>query len=99
MDRGERRKRTSAKVNQRGKMIKDYGLQGGTLYEKHRNKINNSLGYMRTGNVSHYVSVGFNPKTKPHSYGKAKNLSKRDLNTEYNYIQQLIELKKQRGDN
>lgn len=60
----ERRNLTKRKLQQRAKMIKDYGLQGGSLYDKHTQKIENSLGYMRDGNVSHFVKVGFRKYTK-----------------------------------
>ena len=46
------------------------GMQGGTLYAKHRDKVTNSLGYMRDGNVSHYVSVGY---TKKYDRNKLRN--------------------------
>ena len=48
-------------------MMRDYGKQGGLIYERHRQRIDQSLGYMRDGNVSHYVSVGFRPKTRSES--------------------------------
>ena len=68
-------------------MMQAHGQQGGHLYEKHRRKIDSSLGYMRDGNVSHYVAVGFRPKTKdrdrygpeklgPDLYAEGKQVSK-----------------------
>lgn len=57
MTRQERRRRTKVKLQQRERMIRDYGLQQGTLYAAHREKIQTSLGYMKTGNVRHYVAV------------------------------------------
>jgi hypothetical protein len=46
------------KMRKRSQMMRDYGKQGGLIYERHRQKIDQSLGYLRDGNVSHYVSVG-----------------------------------------
>lgn len=90
MTRDERRRRTKNKQIQREQMIDDFGLNGGLLYERHQEKIKNSSGYMRDGNVSHYVQVGRNPKTKTKDayasyghkggYGKATNYSKHDQN-------------------
>lgn len=83
MNRSERRYRTECKILHRANIMKWLGLQGGTLYEKHRKKIKNSLGYMRDGNVSHYVQCGFSKKTKNSSkrrtYGSSYNYSKHDL--------------------
>ena len=45
-------------MRKRSQMMRDYGKQGGLIYERHRQKIDQSLGYMRDGSVSHYVSVG-----------------------------------------
>ena len=70
-------------MRRRGEMMRAHGQQGGLLYEKHRWKIDRSLGYMRDGNVSHYVSVGFRPKTKDRDrYGPARWLSRRDTRLE-----------------
>lgn len=54
---------TKRKLNQRKRLIEAYGLQQGTLYEKHREKISKSLGYMRDGNVRHFVAVRPRRKT------------------------------------
>ncbi len=43
------------------------GQQGGMVYEKHIKKINQSLGYMRDGNVTHFVQAGFRQKTRDRS--------------------------------
>jgi hypothetical protein len=79
--RNERRDLTERKLKQRERMKNDLGLQGGTLYEKHREKVENSLGYMRDGNVSHYVSCGFGAKTKNKNteYGARHNYSPHDI--------------------
>lgn len=60
----ERRSRTRRKVKQRERMAKDFGLNGGTVFEKHRAKVRKSSGYMKDGNVSHYVSTKASRKTK-----------------------------------
>ena len=78
-----RREAVARKMRRRSEMMRAHGQQGGLLYEKHRRKIERSLGYMREGNVSHYVSVGFRPKTKDRDrYGPAKRLSRRDTRLE-----------------
>ena len=78
-----RRETAVRKMRQRSKMMRDHGKQGGLIYERHRQKIDQSLGYMRDGNVSHYVSVGFRPKTKDRNrYGPARRLSRHDARIE-----------------
>lgn len=79
--RAERRNLTKRKLKQREKMKKDLGVQGGSLYEKHVEKVDKSLGYMRDGNVSHYVSCGFGVKTKNknNEYGARHNYSPHDV--------------------
>ena len=69
-----------------------HGQQGGLLYEKHRKKIDRSAGYMRDGSVTHYVAVGFRPKTRDHRrYGAVRILSKRDKTRADKLIHQLRE--------
>ena len=85
LSRGLARRREAAarKMRRRSKMMRDHGKQGGLIYEWYRQKIDHSLGYMRDGNVSHYVSVGFRPKTKDRNrYGPAKRLSRHDARIE-----------------
>lgn len=53
-----RRSRTERIINRRKTLAKAYGLQQGTLYSQKREKIENSYGYIRDGNVSHYICVG-----------------------------------------
>lgn len=55
--RAERREVRNKKVAKRLSMMSDFGMQGGTLYAKHRDKVQHSGGYMSKGNVSHYVAV------------------------------------------
>lgn len=64
MDRGKRRSLLYRKLVQRKRILQARGLQGGTIYEKHRRKINRSLGYIATGNVSHFASVKRSIKTR-----------------------------------
>ena len=73
-----RREATAHKLKQRGKIMRSLGQQIGSVYERHRRKIGRSLGYMRDGNVSHYVAVKPKQKTKHNPYGKAKQLSRHD---------------------
>lgn len=44
--------------------MKALGMQGGMVYEKHRAKVRRSTGYMRDGNVSHYVSTKPGQRTR-----------------------------------
>ena len=57
MERDERRRRTEAVVKRRENLLRSLGMQGGTIYEKHRRKVSRSGGYMRDGNVSHYAAI------------------------------------------
>ena len=60
-------------------MAKIHGLREGTMYEKHISKLDRSFGYMRDGNVTHYVRVGYGRKTNNRgNYGKHYNPSIRD---------------------
>ena len=77
--RNERRIKTARKLAQRVLLKKKLGLQGGCIYERHREKIEVSAGYMRTGNVSHFVSVRPTRKTRSRDrYGRVFSPSKRD---------------------
>ena len=71
MSRDERRQRTTLKLRKRQRLMAMLGLQGGCVYEKHREKIGKSIGYMRTGNVSHFVSTKPRKKTRSRDrYGR-----------------------------
>lgn len=74
MNKCERIRRTSVKLEKRKKLMDSLGMQGGTLYAKHRDKISTSLGYMRDGNVSHYVSVGYTKKYNRNKLRKHRSL-------------------------
>lgn len=79
MNRSERRAQTYQKILHRKNLMKKMGLQGGTIYERHREKIKSSAGYMRSGNVSHYVAVRPTRKTRKRGrYGKVYTPSYRD---------------------
>ena len=79
MSRNERRQRTIAKLKERVRLMTELGMQGGLLYHRHRIKIQNSAGYMRTGNVSHYVQVKKRPKTHSRDrYGSVFTPAKRE---------------------
>ena len=88
-----RREAAARKMRKRSEMMRAHGPKGGLLYEKHRRKIDRSLGYMRDGNVSHYVSVGFRTKTKDRDrYGPARRLSHRDTRLEDRTSAQMQEV-------
>lgn len=74
MNKCERIRRTRVKLKQRKRLMDNLGMQGGTLYAKHRDKVTSSLGYMRDGNVSHYVSVGYTKKYNRNKLRKHRNL-------------------------
>lgn len=74
MNRCERRYKTYIKIKQRTKLMNNLGMRGGSLYTKHREKIHNSLGYMRDGNVSHYVNAGYTKKYNRNKLRKHRNL-------------------------
>lgn len=54
---GSNRYKAERVVKKRQRLAKALGLQQGTLYAKHRKKLDVSFGYLRTGNVRHYISV------------------------------------------
>jgi len=80
MSRDERRRRTRLKLLQREHLMEKLGLQSGLIYKRHREKIQHSSGYMRTGNVSHYASVRPTRKTRSRDrYGSIYQPPKRDV--------------------
>lgn len=62
--RQERRRLTTKKLNKRKKLMKDLGLQAGTVYKRHVDKVNASTHYMHKGHITHYISCGFKRKPK-----------------------------------
>lgn len=44
------------KLNKRKRIMQDMGLRGGTLFERHVDKIEHSLGYVADGNIMHYAN-------------------------------------------
>ena len=80
--RAERRFNTERKLKYRKNLLKRFGKRDGSIFEKHRQKIDASLGYMRDGNVSHFVQCGSTKKTKNSAnkhYGPKYNWSWHDL--------------------
>ena len=79
----QRREAAARKIRRRGEMIRAHGQHGGLFYQKRGWKIDSSLGYMRDGNVSHCVAVGFRPKTNGwNRYGQARQFSRHDTRLE-----------------
>lgn len=79
MNRSERRCRVLQKLQQRKQLSNCLGLQGGLVYERHREKICHSVGYMRKGHVSHFIAVRPSRKTRSRNrYGRVINYSHRD---------------------
>lgn len=76
----ERRKFRRKKINQRKKIIKDTGYNGGLLYDRHIDKIKKSDGYLDTGNVMHYGRGSkWGEKTRDRNrYGKVTRWSYQD---------------------
>lgn len=54
-------------IERRRLLAKALGLQGGTLYAKQREKFQRSAGYIRDGNLRHFVACGV--KRKIHAKG------------------------------
>lgn len=78
--RNKRRRTTQLKLLQRKRLMGDLGLQEGCVYDRHREKIQRSCGYMRTGNVRHFVCTHPRRKTKSRDrYGSVYTPPKRDI--------------------
>ena len=93
MNRGKRRDNTDKRVKKREKLIDAFGLHGGAIYERHCKKIEKSRGYIRDGNVTHFVKCGFNEKTRDRNrYGKVLMLSHRDKQKIDECNQQVAEM-------
>ena len=58
------RKRAQEKQAQRQRLMDALGMQAGTIYARHRQKIQLSTGYMRDGNVSHFVAIKPRKRTR-----------------------------------
>lgn len=90
MNRNERRQRTMTKLKERVRLMTELGMQGGLLYHRHRMKIQSSAGYMRTGNVSHFVRVKKRPKTQSRNrYGSVFTPAKRNATKIDSMVEQL----------
>ena len=59
---------TVRRVKRRERIAKSLGMQTGTMYDKHVKKFEQSLGYVRDGNLRHYVAC--NCKRKIHAKGR-----------------------------
>lgn len=79
-NRANRRYIKNKKIQKREKLLKELGTRGGTLFEKHIDKINKSSGYMsKHGNYTHYGNKShYGPKTNSKDYGPAKRWSHKD---------------------
>ena len=82
MDTAERRRRRYKKIQQRQRIIDQSGLRGGTLYERHRQKITKNNGYLaKHGSVLHYAqgNNGASNKTRDRqSWSGTNNWSAKD---------------------
>lgn len=97
-----RRQKTENKLNQRKKLAKHFGWNGGLLYKRQREKITESTGYMRDGNVSHFVCCGGGIKTKTKNdhasyrckggYGKARHYSTNEQRQLDDFNEQVKEI-------
>lgn len=68
---GKNRYKAKLAQDRRMRLLCALGERQGTLYEKHVGKIRMSSGYMRDGNVSHYVQI--NSKYRRKNYEKQRN--------------------------
>lgn len=69
MSRADRRARTRKKLRQRERLVQIFGLNQGTVYERHREKIEHvSSGFMRDGNVTHYTGNHLGEKTRDKTF-------------------------------
>lgn len=55
------------------KLEKDLGTKGGSLYERHLEKIEKSAGYYSKGNISHYINTNPQIREKSNDYGSRKS--------------------------
>lgn len=69
---GENRYKAKLAQDRRMRLLYALGERQGTLYKKHVDKIHVSSGYMRDGNVSHYVQI--NSKYRRKNYEKQRNV-------------------------
>lgn len=70
---------TNRKIQKRVRLLRIFGVRQGTAYNKQREKLAVSYGYLRDGNVTHYIQVGFSEKTRDRNrYGKVLKWSHSD---------------------
>ena len=83
MDAKERYQRRQRKIKQRKRIIEMAGLQGGPLYERHRQKIEAHDGYLtKHGTLLHFAKGTKKPTQKTrdrNSYQGTNNWSHKDL--------------------
>lgn len=72
------RRNFRAKAIKHGQQLqKDLGLRGGTLYEKHVEKIQEKPGIYDKGSISHYVKTNPLVKTNGKNYKQGSKISSR----------------------
>lgn len=70
---------TNRKIQKRVRLLRIFGARQGIAYSKQREKLEVSYSYLRDGNVTHYIQVGFNEKTRDRNrYGKVLKWSHSD---------------------
>ena len=82
MDSQERYRRRQRKIKRSKRIIQAAGLQGGTIYERHRRKIEQNDGYLaKHGTLLHYARGTKKPSQKTRdrsSFQGTNNWSKKD---------------------
>lgn len=73
--RAERRNNTRKIIKKAENLERNLGLNGGSLFEKHRNKIKKSKGYYKKGSISHYVCTKPQIREKAKEHGSCKKHS------------------------
>ena len=95
----ERHRRRNKKIKQRKRVIEAAGLRGGTLYERHREKIEANDGYLaKHGTLLHYAQGTKKPSQKTrdrNSYSGTNNWQRKDLARMENMREDLQEYQTQ----
>lgn len=83
MTKSERRYRRHKKIQARQRVVEQSGLRGGTLYERHRQKIQRNKGYFsKHGSLLHFANGTKPPSQKTRnrdSYAGTNNWKKKDM--------------------
>ena len=94
----ERREFRNKAIKHGQKLEKELGLRGGTLYEKHIEKIQEKPGIYSKGSISHYVKTKPLLKTNGKNYKQGSKISSRpshkDQKAKNNMDDQLRDLNK-----